>query len=58
MRMESCAALKNETAAIEFRAQFSANAYSYQFCQLFCCRAVSVGLVMLPDEHLVNSCES
>ncbi len=31
---------------------------SYQLCQVFCCRAVFVGSVTLPAEHLVNLCES
>ncbi len=44
--------------AIGYRAQFSANAYSCQLCQLFCCSAVLIGSVTLPAEHLVNSCES
>ncbi len=54
----ACAASKIETAAIGFRAQFSANAYSYRLCQLFCCCAIFVGSVTLPAEHLVNLCES
>ncbi len=46
------------TAAIGFRAQFSANAFSFQLYQLFCCGAVFVGSITLPTEHLVNLCES
>ncbi len=54
----ACAASKNVTAAVGFRAQYSANAYNYQLCQFFCCSAVFVDLVMLPAEDLVDLCES
>ncbi len=46
------------TAVFGVRSQLSANAHSYQLCQLFCCSAIFVGSVTLPEECPVTIWEN
>ncbi len=52
------AASTGATAAIGFRAQLSANAYSAQFNEFLCCTAFFVGSDTPPAKHLLSLCDS